>query len=337
MTDLILPSGKPRFGVFDDALRVNVDAYEHRTPMGEAAHPLAAWVGFKQFQYYGVISDELMFGCALIHLRHVAGAFAYVYIPGEGLVVERSVRSPLGVGVSMGLDPLRGESTLRFPGLRTRMTYEDAPRRKGISLKMGRSLKVDAQMDETAAGFEPMSLCTRIGRNGWVYAHKVAGVPVTGTIECKGRRYDLEKIGAYGHHDFSAGFMRRETFWNWACFSGESEGGQAVGINVSCGVNETSFSENCLWVDGKRVPLGLCHFDYDWDAPLRPWHITSADGAVDLRFQSEGQHEERLQLGFAASDFKQIFGRFTGTIRTPEGEVKVKRIAGFVEDQYAKW
>ncbi len=339
MDSLIDQSGRPRFGVFEDAVSdVNVSAYRHRTPMGGRAGRLSSWMGFKQFQYFGVISDELMFGCALAHLRHTAIAFAYAYEPGRGMVVEHSSRAPLGVGVDLCTSPVRGASDYRFGRLDARLEYADAPRRKSIALTLGDEMIVDAEFDEAASSFEPMSLCTRIGRNGWVYAHKVAGVPVRGTIRLGARSFDLETIGAYAHHDFSAGFMRRETFWNWACLSGKATDGADIGLNVSCGVNETSFSENCAWVDGKLLPLGLCHFDYDWDRPLEPWRITSTDGALNLTFRAEGQHVERLQLGFAASDFKQVFGVFEGTLRTAEGRtVAIEGIRGFVEDQYAKW
>jgi hypothetical protein len=339
MQNLIDPDGRPRFGVFEDAVGdVNVADYRHRTPIGKRAGRLATWAGFKQFQYFGVISDELMFGCALAHLRHTAIAFAYVYEPGAGMLVEHGSRAPLGFGVKLCTSPVRGRSRYRLGRLDTTFGYEDAPRRKSIELSLGSQLKVDARFDESAAGFEPMSICTRIGRNGWVYAHKVAGVPVRGTVHCRGRRFDLEALGAYAHHDFSAGYMRRETFWNWACFSGRAADGTQVGLNVSCGVNETSFSENCVWIDGALTRVGLCHFEYDWDHPLEPWRISSEDGAVQIDFRAEGQHEERLQLGLVASDFKQVFGVFSGEIRLADGRsVVVDGMRGFVEDQYAKW
>ncbi len=336
---LIGGDGRPAFGVFGDAVReVNIGDYRHRSPMGGSASRVASWLGFKQFQYFGVISDELLFGCALANLRTLGLAFVYLHLPGRGLVVEKSVRTPLGLGLELSRSPITGRSRLRSGALSVQFGYEDHPRAKSMRVTLGRKLTIDARMDETAAGFEPMSLCTRIGRNGWVYAHKVAGVPVTGRIRFEGAELDLATARSFGHHDFSAGYMRRETFWNWACLSGESADGRPVGLNVSCGVNETSFTENCFWLDGRIHRLGLCHFEYDWDRPLEPWRVTSNDGRLDLTFESEGQHRERLDLGLAASDFKQIFGRFSGELRTEDGErIAIRAVRGFVEDQYAKW
>lgn len=338
MKELIDPQGRPTLGVFDDAVQnINVQDYVHRTPIGARANRWSSWVGFKQFQYFGVISDQLMFGCALAHLRHAAVAFAYAYEPGVGMVVERSVQAPLGLGASLSTSPVQGQSVFRFRGIDASLGYDDAPRSKSIRLRVGDSLAVDASFDETATKFQPMSICTRIGRNGWVYAHKVAGVPVAGTIVVNGKTIDLRAINAYAHHDFSAGYMRRETFWNWACLSGRSEDGTEIGLNVSCGVNETSFSENCLWFDGRLVRVGLCRFDYDWDDPLRAWRIESEDGAIALDFAPKGQHKERLRLGLVASDFKQVFGVFNGTVHDDGRTVSIRNQHGFVEDQYAKW
>jgi hypothetical protein len=115
-------------------------------------------------------------------------------------------------------------------------------------------------------------------------------------------------------------------------------GAQRVGLNLSCGVNETSFTENCYWLDGQLIKVDSVRFDFDRQQPLQPWSIASADGQVELRFESAGLHEERLNLGILASNFKQIFGRFTGVLR-PEGRppVLIDNLWGFVEDQYVKW
>ncbi len=336
---LIQASGRPRFGLFDHAMQLNMAEYRHRTPLGRPASALSQWLGYKRFQYFGILSDNILAGCALVHLRHTAVAFVYVYVPERGMQFERTYRLPLGLGCRMSDSPITGSSHFHFGKTRIEMSYEDTPRVKRLKVEVPGKLNIDAAFNETQADFSPMSLCTRIGRNGWTYAHKVAAVSASGHIECKGRLYDLEDCRAYAHHDFSAGYMRRETFWNWACFSGQSTAGQAVGLNVSCGVNETSYSENCYWADGALHGLGLCQFDYDWEDPTADtWHITSHDGRLDLVFTPEGLHEEKLNLGLITSDFKQIFGHFSGRIIAENDElIEVLAIPGFVEDQYAKW
>lgn len=94
--------------------------------------------------------------------------------------------------------------------------------------------------------------------------------------------------------------MRRETCWNWACLSGVLDGVE-IGLNLSCGVNETSFSENCLWLNRILLPVSGVHFVYRRDNLLTPWHM---------------------------------FGRFHGTLRPTGGEPIAISLNGFVEEQY---
>lgn len=336
---VIGPNGRPNFGRFDDAVAtINHRDFDCRTPMGKPASAFRRWIGFKQFEYFGLISDELLFGCALANLRHVSMVFCYVYLPATGELKEYSFRNLLARKTSQSDSPIAGESHFKSRGCDIRFSYEGQPRRKTVTVDLGDKLKASLCLDETAAQFQPMSLNTQIGRNGWVYAHKVAAVPVTGTVNGDFGNYDAASIGAYGHHDFSAGYMRRETFWNWACFSGELEDGRAIGLNVSSGVNETGYSENCFWLGGECHNAGMAQFDYDQDDPMKPWKVRFANGSGRLEFIPEGLHKETMNLGLLAGNFKQVFGRFNGQLKTADGEVlTIKNQYGFVEDQYAKW
>ena len=339
MAEQLIHNARPRFGFFDDAVEVNLEDYQHITVRGKKAGPWASWVGYKRFQYFGILSNGVLAGCAIAHLRHTAVAFVYVYTPKDGMLFEKTYRAPLGIGCNLSDSPLNGVSQFNFGRVKIALGYENGPRAKSLSVDVPGKLKIDASFDETAANFDPMSLCTRIGRNGWVYAHKVAAVQAAGHIECAGQQFDLPAHNAYAHHDFSAGYMRRETFWNWACFSGQDAQDKPVGLNVSCGVNETSYSENCYWHEGKLYPLGLCQFEYNWNAPAdHPWKVTNQDRRLQMDFKPEGLHSEKLNLGLVGGDFKQIFGRFNGRIRHTDGsEIIIQNMPGFVEDQYAKW
>ena len=131
--------------------------------------------------------------------------------------------------------------------------------------------------------------------------------------------------------------MRRHTFWNWGCLAGIS-GGRVLGMNVSCGVNETSFTENCFWVDGQLHKLDTVYFDYDRRELMRPWRVSSFDGRLQLEFHPEGRHAEKINAWIVASDFNQLVGRYTGWLQTAGGErLAVDGMLGYMERHYAKW
>lgn len=337
---LIGSDGQPRLGRFESTPSViNTDDFVYRNPMGGRQWPHRKWLDCNQFQYIGLISDDLLIGCALGDIRYLGFAFAYTYQPSTGELVEFSSKVPLGRGVALTKRPLDGIGEFRSGGNVIRMAADINPRLVTMSIDLTSGLKVNAMFNlDDEPRFQPMALCTRTATNGWTFTQKIAGVRATGHARGTFGEVDLAEIGAYAHYDYTVGFMRRETFWNWACFSGAAEG-HDVGLNLSCGVNETSFSENCIWVDGELIPVGLAQFAYDRAQPHgRPWRVTTSDGAVDLDFVPEGLHEEKINAFLVASNFKQVFGRFNGCLRTADGrEIAIVDQYGFVEDQYAKW
>lgn len=334
-TGPLIVDGQPRLGRFENSLaQLNLADFRYLTPFGKPHGALPRWLHFKRFQYFGAMSPRVVFGCAMADLRYVGAVFVYVYDFERQTLWSRSLRRPLARGLELADNPVSGISRFKTDSMEVQMHYAARPHHKRLLVDMGPELQIDALMMES--DFEPMSLCTRTGYSGWVYANKTAGLPLQGELRFHGHKYKLEALQACGHHDFSCGYMRRETFWNWACFSGMADG-RCVGLNLSCGVNETSHTENCLWVDGRLVKVNLARFDFDRSRVLQPWLVHSDDGQVELSFTPQGLHRELLKTGVVNSNFKQLFGHFNGELRLPGGTLAVHQMPGFVEDQYAKW
>lgn len=336
--NLIRPDGLPVLGIFARTVpHVNGRRTDLRTSLGAPASALARHFGYKQFQYFGILSERLLIGCALADTAWVGVAFVYVYDVNTRQLHEYSWRTPFARRLRMSDSPVEGESTFHDRNVHIRLGYRQREHglEKSLAIDMP-TLQLRAVLEE-APSFQPMSLCTRTGINGWTYANKVAGVPASGALHWQGQDYDLTSLGANAHHDFSAGYMRRETFWNWASLSAEIDS-HRIGFNLSCGVNETSHTENCLWLDGRLIKLNTMRFDYNRDALLEPWYITSEDGSVELRFHPEGRYQEKMNVGVFATNFNQLFGRFEGELRLPGGQtLAVKEQYGFVEEQFARW
>lgn len=313
---------------------VNALDFDLRSPLGRRRPRWRRRLAHKRFQYFGGIAEDAVFGCALADMRWVGLVFVYVWEPHtRRMLVERSFRLPLARGLALCDSPTRGESVFRRPGTELRMTYGTDGKRLQVALADG--VTIDATLPD-GPPYQPRLICTQAGKTGWVYAQKTAGVPVTGRLRAGKLDLDLGAAGCFGHHDFSSGFMRRETVWNWACLSGRSTDGTRIGLNLACGVNETSWTENCLWIDGALVEVDFARFAFDRDDLHAPWRVASGDGAVRLDFTPAGEHRERLSLGVVANDFHQLFGRFTGTI-VAGGHAHAVDCLGFVEDQWARW
>lgn len=336
----LLQNGRVQFGYFNDSVW-DADGRDDQTPdaFGKPRSSLDKTLKYKQFQYFGGMSQRFIFGCALVDLGYCNSVFAYLFDTESGELFSRSVKRPYHLGMTLSTSPVEGESRFHAGDLRVVQAYEASPRVKTLSLHIGDELHIQAQMPES--GFQPMSLSTRAGYHGWVYANKTAGLPLTGHLTWRGQTFDLASLGAMGHHDFSCGFMRRETWWNWACLSGlvtdDLQQKHTLGLNISTGVNETTYSENCAWLAGRCIPLASAQFDFDASDVLQPWRVSTLDGAINLAFTPLGLHKEKLQLPLLKSHFRQIFGRFDGQVTLNCVSYAVTNLSGFVEDQFVRW
>ena len=335
---LVDPRGDVTLGVFDAPVaEVNAQDFALRTPLGRPAGALARRFGFNQFQFFGVVSDALMLGCAIIDIKLLSGAFIYFFDPRTGELIERSFRLPLSFGLSQVRTPGEGTTTFTVGKNRFEMGNRPEARQRTLKVELASGEGVSLTLDEGDPPIQPMCICTRAGLRGWVYAQKTAGVAASGVARFGGKEVDLAAVGATGHHDWSAGYMRRETWWNWACISGRLPDGRRVGLNVSCGVNESSYTESCFWVEGALVKVDAVAFEYDGQDLRKPWRIRSNDGLVDLTFHPLGSHGERVDAWIVASSFEQLFGRFEGRLGAGGDAVVVDGLLGYAEEHFARW
>jgi hypothetical protein len=335
---LIDADGNVRLGIFSAPIaEVNYRDYALTTPFGQPASRWARHFGFNQFQFLGALCDDLVFGCAIADIKYLGTAFVYLYEPSSKRLVERSFQTPLGAAIVLDQAPESGRAAFRSRRAQIEMSAGSSPSSRRLTAHIAAGISIEAFFDEQTPRQQPMRICTRAGASGWVFARKTAGMPVAGTVQWDGRRFDLAAIGARGHCDWSAGYMRRETFWNWGCLAGTADG-RALGVNVSCGVNETSFTENCFWVDGVLHKLDTVAFEYDRKDLMRPWRLHSFDGRLELDFEPQGSHAEKVNAYIVASNFNQLLGRSRGRLVTAAGEeIRIAGMLGYAESHYAKW
>lgn len=334
---LIDSDGQPHIGVFSRPVQnINYQDFAYHTPMDRRGTRWEKHFAFNQFQFVGVCSEDLVFGCALVDIKYIGNAFVYLYERASGNLREFSFMMPLGWRTHLSTTPDAGTSHFQRGDIDFRLTSRNHPREKYLQIKVGKTLTADLTVTEPS-DFQPLALCTPTGFNGWTYTQKAAGLDVSGFVRLEDRRYEFTNAHK-GSYDWSCGFMRRETAWNWACLSGKSEAGLTLGVNFANGVNETSFTENAFWVDGRMTKVNQIRFIYPKQRRHTQWRIESDDGKVKLRFEPEGARQEKLNLFVLATNFTQLFGRFYGTLVDDNGEVHtLNGVTGFAEDHYAKW
>lgn len=332
---LIDPRGDVRLGRFDEAVElINHTDYELWTPMDRRAGPIRRRLAFNQFEFFGMLSADMVIGAAISDVGYVSAAFAYVHDRKTGRSVVVQQKLPLGLGARMVQTPESGISEFVGLGLRIEMSALGNARRLRIR---SRRLHLDATLSEGQR--PPMRVCTRAGETGWTFTRKAAGHAIAGTATVDGEALDLGEQRLHGIHDWSAGFMRRETYWNWAACASAQPNGAVLGLNLSSGVNETSFTENSLWLGERCHRLPQVAFHYDRRDLSLPWQVKDTEGKVSLTFTPAlTAHRERINAIVVASNFSQLFGHYTGQIELPTGDtVTIQDAPGFAERHFARW
>ena len=325
--------GRISYGVLDTPVDViNYRDFDLRTVMDKPRSALARKTRFNQFQFISAMSPGWVFGLAVVDLKLVSTAFFYLYDFKTGQMLEQSLTQPLAMGTHIEPRPETGVTEFRKGKTCVRITSDGHSR--GVSVSGPDDLQITLNIE---ADTDPLRLVCPAGYSGWVFTRKSAGLPVSGNIRWQGQNWQCDSLSRVAV-DWSCGFMRRETAWNWASLAGVLAGGRAVGLNLAAGVNETGMTENALWLEGRCIKLGQARFVFDRYDEAASWQVSTDDGRVELTFRPSGVRRERLNAWLMASNFRQYIGTFSGTVRDEEGNsVPVDGLRGLMEDHFARW
>jgi hypothetical protein len=321
MSLLINKDGQPCYGLHPEPLKeLNIRDFK---PGGSQ----------KQWIFLGASCREAVFGLAIVNLGYLANLFAYVFDRQSGRITEqRDIIVPFGLGTSFAGSGAAGS-----------VSFSSGGATAGIVINSN-MMKLDAELGSGfSAGLvyarisDSLNLVTRNGLNGFNYTSKEAGLSVQGRIKAGGKEYVMDPAFPSGNLDYTFGVLKRSTFWNWASGGGLTENGRHTGFNFAQGMNETGFTENAFWVNGKMAKVDSVHFDYARKNLLAPWKLKSTDGKVDLLFTPEGERAKNLNLLLIKSYYHQPFGTFTGTLSDGKETYKLKEVYGFTEEHDAVW
>jgi hypothetical protein len=332
MDTLINSEGQVQFGVLPKSpVHINYLDFDLRNNMDKAITGFRKKMRFNQFQFIGLSGDDFILGVAIVNLKWVSNCFLYIYLPSTQTFKEYSWLKPFAMQTQTDTQPNNGHWS--FKSGHNYIEISSQPHQRHVKIQCGNELHLDVVIDETQS---PLDVCCRAGYNGWVYTQKNTALPFTGNIQWQGQ--DVNTRDLLASVDWSCGYMRRETFWHWASLSHKTQSGDVIGFNLAAGVNETSYTENALWINGSMIKLDRAEFVFDRKNRMTPWQVNTSDKHIQLTFTPAGERKEKVNAGFIASNFTQVFGHFDGTVKTVDGRIiEIKNANGFCEDHFAKW
>jgi hypothetical protein len=245
----------------------------------------------KRWRYVAVFTEELMLSAARAEVGPLTQSFWVLW--------DREARR-------------QWAHTALRPGSRE-VTF-DGPR---LEID-GPGLRASLELGDAA----PIEVTCPSGKS-LAWTRKRAGMPVTGTVEIPGRRW---QVAGRGVDDESAGHHQRHTHWRWSAGVGASVEGRDLAWNLVEGINDPpQGSERAIWIDGSPS-----------EPP--PVRFRGAD-AIDLgegeslEFAPASEHASDENYLLIRSRYRHRFGSFSGAL----GGLTLAEGLGVMEEHDALW
>jgi hypothetical protein len=347
------PGGLPAFGGYRGIVgTTGLDdlAAAHRPgaigPVGMAERYLRE----KRWVYCFAATPQVSVVAAMVNGAVTGSGFCMVTDLRSGAVIAESSR--MGALASVNDHPGPGlRAGYRLPGTRyavardgdcTRWTIRLA--HGGVALpRLARPwLELDLELRESGQGITAVSQVEHGERRSVSVTAKACGLAVRGglRVHADGGVTTHDLTGGLGGYDMTRGFLPRHTAWRWAFGTGRLADGTVLGFNLTegfSGVGERS-REGAIWVDGEPHPVDpRLRFAFDRADVRAPWHITTVDGSVRLRFDPIAEHRERVDARVLRSSFVQPVGHFSGELDVAGRTHVLDGLPGVVEDQDILW
>lgn len=173
----------------------------------------------------------------------------------------------------------------------------------------------------------------------WTSKHQAR--PAAGALVVGDRRWTIggSSGDAWGVLDVGRGRWPSEIVWNWGGGAGRA-GDHVIGIQIGAKWTDgTGHTENGVIVDGRVTKIGdELAWEYDWEAPLEPWRVTSPDGRLRLVLSPRYDKHTRTAGSRNASEVHQVFGTWSGSWTTDEGvTIGFEGLQGFAEEARQRW
>ncbi len=331
MYRLIGPDNTVAYGrIHEESIDFNCDEFILRDFFDREIRGFRRAWKFHKFNYIALTAGKFFAGIGIVDLGYLCTIFCYLYDLSKGKLFEYETKSPFRKVITFPTQPDSYRITYKNMAV-----VEKSSSFLSVTADFGSTLKLDCVFPCERALQKPLRLASPASHNGWTFTEKmVLHAPTRLEIMYKGAPLPVQRDDAFLLSDWTAGFLRRETCWTWAAFSGHSTDGKPAGANLSAFVNETYYSENTYWLAG--IPMETNHviFEFRKNSPSNPWHIYSRTGDIDLLFTPMQERTQKLNLVALKSYFRQFLGVFEGTLGN---QVSISEISGVTEIHRALW
>lgn len=166
---------------------------------------------------------------------------------------------------------------------------------------------------------------------------KIVGMGVTGIVRRGNEKAELDKNEALSILDWGRGRWTYKNNWYWASACKYQEN-IVVGFNFGYGFSDRSVAtENAVFANNRLYKIHDIKFTVPKDH-MDNWQITDDEGRINLAFTPIAPRTALVKMGPIASDQKQYFGYYYGTVKLDDSKtIKISKMMGFLEHVFNKY
>ncbi len=297
------------------------------------------WPRKKRWNYWALTSESHLFSVTVSHVDYVGLVFIYVADFEQESFNEVTQMVPFGRGIAL---PETVGEDVRFEaeGLRVAMRQVEGGVELAVELANFEGLPLSAEIAITKPeNHETLNVVIPWDERTFQFTSKQNTLPAQGTVRFGSETITFGGDQSFACLDFGRGIWPRDCKWNWGSASG-TQGGHVIGLNLGGQWTDgTGYTENGICIDGRLTKISEeLRWEYDKKDFMGLWRIASPSGAIDLYFQPIMERVARSDLWQVKSEVHQLFGHYSGTVRTAAGqEIAVDGLLGWAEDHVALW
>jgi hypothetical protein len=298
----------------------------------------------KRWDYWAILAGDFVVSSVYSDVDHFGLADVYWADLVTAETGGRAIVVPAHEGIELpevsGAAPL----VVNRDGLDLRIADDGAGTRVSATWteRDGRAGRLDVFV-ELPAGHESLNVVIPWSEELFNFTSKHQARRASGELVVGDRRRAVggsDGTESWGVLDVGRGRWPARISWNWGGGAGRC-GDHVVGLQVGAKWTEGSgFTENGLIVDGRVTKLGReLLWDYDWEDPMRPWHVVDPGGQLDVvltpRFDKHTKVDATADLG---SETHQVFGTWSGRLVDDDGmALELEGLQGFAEEARQRW
>lgn len=304
-------------------------------PADQFSGPRRAYERFRTKEWVGftLIHHEMAGSMIIQDAKYLTTGELYIYDRANDTLNQYAAHKLLSKG-HLPADLLHSRCTFVASGFRLGYDFTessvtvffDAPASDSAPKIVGHL------MLDTAHASAPLVVSAALP-GGAMYTNKIV-YPASGVIVCGDRRYNFDPSRDFAILDEHKSHLPYHADWTWGTFAMPVDAG-IVGANFAARpALPDQEEESCLWTPSGARPLRDITFSRDGDSA--PWRAVSADGRLDVVFESQGHKDDHLNLGLLSLEYSQWFGHYNGQVSDDGQMWRVENVPGVCEIMHAK-